>query len=65
AILGSLDVGIAGLSQLQQPVFALVPTVAAEDRAQTDFYVTWTSTRPIYVYGAVVDNKTGDVVYVD
>jgi predicted acetyltransferase len=29
------------------------------------FYVTWTSTRPIFVYGAVVDNKTGDVVYVD
>ena len=65
AVLGSVDVGIAGLSQLQQAVFALVSTVAAGDRTQTDFYVTWTSTRPIYVYGAVVDNKTGDVVYVD
>lgn len=65
AVLGSVDVGIAALSQLQQPVFALVSTVAPADRAQEDFYVTWTSTRPIYVYGAVVDNKTGDVVYVD
>ncbi|HMA24590.1 MAG TPA: hypothetical protein VKP00_11360, partial [Gemmatimonadaceae bacterium] len=65
AVLGSVDVGIAGLSQLQQAVFTLVSTVAAADRAQDDFYVTWTSTLPIYVYGAVVDNKTGDVVYVD
>lgn len=65
SVLGSVDVGIAPLSQLQQAVFALVSTVAAADRTQSDFYVTWTSTRPIFVYGAVVDNKTGDVVYVD
>ena len=65
ALLGSVDVGIAGLSQLQQAVFQLISSVAAGDRAQADFYVTWTSTVPIYVYGAVVDNKTGDVVYVD
>jgi hypothetical protein len=65
AILGSVAVGIAGLSQLQQAVFQLISSVAAADRAQSDFYVTWTSTLPIYVYGAVVDNKTGDVVYVD
>ena len=64
-MLGSVDVGIAGLSQLQQGVFQLVSTVAQADRTQTDFYVTWTSTLPIYVYAAVVDNKTGDVVYVD
>jgi hypothetical protein len=65
AVLGSVDVGIPGLSQLQQAVFQLISTVPAADRAQTDFYVRWTSTVPIYVYGAVVDNKTGDVVYVD
>ncbi|HEU5249301.1 MAG TPA: hypothetical protein VFW15_04880 [Thermoanaerobaculia bacterium] len=64
-MLGSVDVGIAALSHLQQAVFTLVSTVAPADRAQADFYVTWTSTRPIYVYGAVVDNKTADVVYVD
>jgi hypothetical protein len=62
SLLGSVAVGIAGLSQLQQAVFSLVSTVAAGDQEQTDFYVTWTSTLPIYVYGAVIDNKTGDVV---
>jgi hypothetical protein len=64
-VLGSVDVGIAALSQLQQAVFQLITSVAAGDRAQSVFYVTWTSTLPIYVSGAVVDNKTGDVVYVD
>jgi hypothetical protein len=65
SVLGSVVVGIAGLSQLQQPVFSLISAVAAADQVQTDFYVTWTSTLPIFVYGAVVDSKTGDVVYVD
>jgi hypothetical protein len=60
-----VDVGIAGLSQLQQAVFSLISSVPAAERAQADFYVTWTSTIPIFVYGAVVDNKTADVVYVD
>lgn len=46
-------------------MFQLISTVAASDQVQTDFYETWTSTLPIYIYGAVVDNKTGDVVYVD
>jgi CHRD domain len=65
SLLGAVNVTINGLSQLQQAVFQLISTVAAADQTQTDFYVTWTSTFPIYVYGAVVDNKTGDVVYVD
>jgi hypothetical protein len=64
-VIGSVDVGIAGLSQLQQAAFQLISSVPAGDRAQGDFYATWTSTVPIYVYGDVVDNKTGDVVYVD
>jgi hypothetical protein len=65
SVLGSVSVGIAGLSQVQQAVFSLISGVAASDQVQTDFYVTWTSTIPILVYGAVVDDKTGDVVYVD
>lgn len=65
AVLGSVDVGINSLSQLQQAVFSLISTVAAADQTQTDFYLSWTSTVPIYVYAAVVDNRTGDVVYVD
>jgi hypothetical protein len=39
--------------------------VAAADQVQTDFYVTWTATLPIHVYAAVVDDKTGDVIYVN
>jgi len=65
SLLGSVDVGINGLSQAQQAVFQLISTVAAADQAQTDFYISWTATGPLFVYGAVVDNKTGDVVYVD
>jgi hypothetical protein len=65
SVLGSVSVGIAGLSQFQQAVFSLISGVAASDQVQTDFYVSWTSTIPILVYGAVVDDKTGDVVYVD
>jgi hypothetical protein len=65
SVLGSVSVTINVLSQVQQAVFSLISGVAAADQVQTDFYLTWTSTIPIYVYGAVVDNKTGDVVYVD
>ncbi len=65
ALLGSVSTTIAGLSQLQQAAFSLISSVAANDQIQTDFYVSWTSSLPIYVYAAVVDNKTGDVVYVD
>jgi len=64
-ILGSVTVTIASLSQLQQAVFSLISSVAASDQVQSDFYVGWESSIPIFVYGAVVDNKTGDVVYVD
>lgn len=65
SLLGSVSLTINGLSQLQQAVFQLISNVAAADSVQSDFYVTWTSTVPIHVYAAVVDNKTGDVVYVD
>ncbi|MEO8348085.1 MAG: hypothetical protein ABI610_04165, partial [Acidobacteriota bacterium] len=65
SLLGSVNVGINGLSQAQQAVFQLLSGVAAADQTQADFYITWTATGPLYVYGAVVDNKTGDVVYVD
>jgi hypothetical protein len=64
-VLGTVAVPINGLQQTQQAVFQLISTVAAADQTQGDFYVTWTSTLPVYVYAAVVDNKTGDVVYVD
>ena len=65
SLIGSVVVGINGLSQAQQAVFQLISGVAAADQTQTDFYISWTATGPLYVYGAVVDNRTGDVVYVD
>ena len=65
SVIGSVSIQINGLSQAQQAVFQLLSTVPAADQAQEDFYISWTSTGPLFVYGAVVDNKTGDVVYVD
>ena len=65
SVIGSVSIQINGLSQVQQAVFQLLSTVPAADQAQEDFYISWTSTGPLFVYGAVVDNKTGDVVYVD
>jgi hypothetical protein len=65
SLIGSVDVGINGLSQAQQAVFQLLSTVPVADQTQVDFYISWTSTGPLFVYGAVVDNTTADVVYVD
>ena len=65
SLIGSVDVGINGLAQAQQAVFQLLATVPEADRIHNDFYMTWTSTGPLFVYGAVVDNSTADVVYVD
>jgi hypothetical protein len=63
AILGSTTVTIPGFSQVQQSAFALI-TVPAADQIQSNFYVTWTSSAPLFVYGSVVDNKTGDPVLI-
>jgi len=65
SVIGSVSIQINGLSQAQQAVFQLLSTVPVADQAQEDFYITWSSTGPLFVYGAVVDNKTADVVYVD
>lgn len=54
---------IAGFARVQQGVFELIPA-APGDIAQGDFYVTYTTDGPLFVYGAVVDNKTGDGIYV-
>jgi hypothetical protein len=64
AVLGSSTVTVPGFSHLQQPAFALLSGVPAADRIQADFYVTWSSTTPVFVYAAVNDNRTGDPVFV-
>lgn len=63
-VLGSRTLTIPGFNFAQQGAFALINTVAATDQVQANFYVTWTSTGPLFVYGAVTDNKTGDAVLI-
>lgn len=65
ASLGSNTVTVPGYSQLQQGIFQLLTAVGAADQIQSDFYVTWTSSAPLFVYGSVVDNKTGDSVFIE
>lgn len=64
SILGSRTITIPGYGFVQQGAFALVDTVGAADQIQPNYYVTWTSEAPLFVYAAVVDNKTGDSVLV-
>jgi hypothetical protein len=47
---------------IQTGAFAVISSVPEANRIQDDFYVTWTSTAPLFVYGAVTDNRTGDAV---
>ena len=54
-------VTIPGFSHAQFAVFDLIDTVGTSDRVQDDFFVTFTATGgPLFVYSAVVDNRTGD-----
>lgn len=62
AVLGSNTVVIPGYAMVQQPAFSLISAVPEASRTQSSFYVTWTATGPLFAYGAVTDNKTGDVV---
>lgn len=64
AVLGSNTVTIPGFAMVQQGAFNLLTNVPEADRVQSNFYVTWTSTAPVFVYGSVVDNKTGDSVLI-
>jgi hypothetical protein len=62
AVLGSNTLTIPPYAMLQQPVFALISSVPEGSRTQSNFYVTWTSTAPLFAYASVTDNKTGDAV---
>lgn len=61
-VLGTNSVTIAAWSMVQQGAFALISNVPEASRTQNDFYVTWSANAPLFVYGAVTDNKTGDAV---
>jgi len=62
AVLGSNTVSIPGYAMLQQAAFGLISSVPDASRTQTNFYITWTSSAPIFAYASVTDNKTGDAV---
>lgn len=62
AMLGTNTLTIPGWSMVQQPAFSAISAVPDADRTQSDYYVSWTSNAPVFVYGAVTDNKTGDAV---
>ncbi len=62
AVLGTNTITIAGFSMVQQPAFSAISSVPEADRTQNDYYVSWISNAPVFVYGAVTDNKTGDAV---
>lgn len=64
-MLGTIVVDAGPYQQTQQGVFNLIETVMEANRVQADFYVTWESSTPVFVYGTTVDNTTGDSVYVD
>jgi len=63
-VLGStVTVTIPGFARVQQPIFDVISTVSESDRTQDDFYVTYSVDGPLFVYATLVDNKTGDGVY--
>jgi len=62
-VIGSNTHTIPGFAMSHQAAFALISNVPEADRTQNDFYVTWTSSAPLFVYSSVTDNTTGDAVY--
>lgn len=62
AVLGTNTLTVPAWSMVQQPVFSLLAAVPEASRTQNDFYVTWSASAPMFVYGAVTDNRTGDAV---
>jgi hypothetical protein len=63
-VLGSRTVTIPGWSMVQQGVFGLISSIPGESQTQNNYYISWSSTAPLFVYGSVVDSKTGDSVLV-
>lgn len=62
SVLGTTTIAVPAHAMVQQPVFSLISSVPEADRSQADFYVTWTASAPMFIYGAVTDNRTGDAV---
>lgn len=63
--LGSDTVTIPARASQLAPIFNIIASVPASDRVQTDYYVTYEATAPIFIYASITDNKTGDGVLVE
>ena len=62
SVLGSRTLTIPGFAMDLQGAFGLINTVSSANQTQDDFFVTWTSDAPLFVFASVTDNKTGDPV---
>lgn len=63
SVLGTNTITVPGHAMSHQSAFALLSNVAEANRTQDDFFVTWTSGAPLFVYASVTDNTTGDAVF--
>jgi hypothetical protein len=62
SVLGTATANVPAYRQLQLGAASLIPVLAGQ--SIDDFYVTYTSSAPVFVYASVVDNVNGDAVYV-
>ncbi len=63
-LIGEMRRSIPAWSQVQEPVFSLIPPARAGDTQHGDFYVTFeVEGGGLLVYSTVVDNGTNDGVY--
>lgn len=63
--LGEVTITIPPGSMRQSPIFDIINSVPANSRKHESFWVSWVSSAELFVYASVVDNKTGDSVYID
>jgi PKD repeat protein len=54
---------IAPWSNDQPAWYQLIPGIPSDQQTLTNFYVTFTSTKPVYLFSSVVDNKTDDSIH--
>lgn len=65
-VIAAGTLSVPARSHLQQQAVSVLPSLlAASVDERSDFYITYQSSEPIFFYGSVVDNKTGDSVYID
>lgn len=65
APLGEVTLNVPPGAMVQAPVFSIIHTVPESARVRASYFVRWHANFPMYVYASVVDNRTGDAVFVD